>query len=84
MTVQTTLTNFERVAELADDYRVAYEQLKHVDKRAEKVMAALENDRELALKRYQIARKAFHELALGEDDEFLGELDEIDLVQPET
>lgn len=69
-----TAVSVERVAELAAEYQIAYQQLRHVEKRTEEALAAFDRDLDLARKRYEMARRAFVELALGEDDEFLKEL----------
>lgn len=57
--------------EVADEYRVAYQQLQATEKRMLDATAALQRDVDLAEKRYEGARRAYCELALGEDDEFL-------------
>ena len=56
---------------VADEYRVAYEQLKHCEKQMEQVLDALNRDHGLAFRRYEVAREAYLMLALGEDDGFL-------------
>ncbi len=63
----------ERSAELASEYKIAYQQLQHVERKVTSTLLLLENDRRLALKRYELAREAWSKLALGEDDEFLDE-----------
>jgi len=63
----------ERTTEIASEYRVAYRQLQHVERKIADTLTLLENDRRLAERRYQLARKAWSELALDEDDEFLAE-----------
>lgn len=56
---------------IADEYRIAYEQLQHTERRMDEMEAALRRDHDLAVKRYELARGAYVTLALGEDDEFL-------------
>ncbi len=63
----------ERTTEIAAEYRVAYRQLQLLEHKIADTLTLLENDRRLAERRYQLARKAWSELALGEDDEFLVE-----------
>ena len=62
-----------RIEEVADEYRIAYQQLKHHEKRAEDMVTQLEREGALHWKRYEMARAAFVELALGsgETDDFL-------------
>lgn len=59
------------VDEVADEYRVAYQQLRHCEKRMDELEASLRRDHELAVRRYELARGAYIARALGEDDEFL-------------
>jgi hypothetical protein len=61
------MSDFHRVA---GEYKTAYEQLKHTERKAAELAASLQRDLDLAQKRYDVARKAYCELALGEDDEF--------------
>jgi hypothetical protein len=62
-----------RFEDVADEYRIAYQQLKHHEKQAEELVKQMEREGALTWKRYQMARAAFVELALGsgEKDDFL-------------
>ena len=73
MRSMNAMLNVERASEVAAEYRTAYLQLQAVDQKLTETLILLENDRRLAERRYQAARKAFVELALGEDDGFLAE-----------
>lgn len=56
---------------VADEYRLAYEQLKHLKAQQRTIEEQMERDFDLAWKRYEGAQRAYLELALGEDDQFL-------------
>jgi len=63
--------NQERVREIASEYRVAYRQLQHAEKRLHRLIVEGERDCDLARQRYEAARAAFLGLALDEEDEYL-------------
>ncbi len=62
------MSNFDAAAE---EYRIAYQQLRHAENEMDRIIEGLERDHALAAKRYEVAREAYVTLALGETDEFL-------------
>lgn len=57
--------------ETGQEYRVAYEQLKHLKAQHKAIREQLDRDYDLTWKRYESAQRSYLELALGEDDAFL-------------